>query len=79
MVGRGLRDQGKSWFRIGREMGLPGEMARRVSEQTSRGFAPVEVVDSAPPARVLGVVAPSGYWVEGLDVATAVALLTRLS
>ena len=76
-VGRRLRDEGQSWFRIGREIGLPGETVRRLCE-TAPGFVAVEVVDDAV-ARDLVVVAPSGHRVEGLDVETAVALLARLA
>jgi len=45
-VGRGLRNEGQSWFRIGREIGLPGETVRRVCE-TAPGFVAVKVVDEA--------------------------------
>ena len=76
-VGRGLRNEGQSWFRIGREIGLPGETVRRVCE-TAPGFVAVKVVDEAG-SRGLVVVAPSGYRVEGLDVAMVVALLARLA
>jgi hypothetical protein len=76
-VGRRLRDEGQSWFRIGREIGLPGETVRRLCEAAA-GFVAVEVVDDAA-ARALVVVAPNGYRVEGLDVETVVALLARLS
>jgi hypothetical protein len=76
-VGRGLRDEGKSWSGIGRELGLPAETMRRLCEQVAPGFTPVEVVNEAERRGVV-VVAPSGYRVEGLDVETAVALLARL-
>jgi hypothetical protein len=76
-VGRGLRDEGQSWFRIGREIGLPGETVRRVCE-AAPGFVAVKVVDEVA-ARGLVVVAPTGYRVEGLDVATVVVLLARLA
>jgi hypothetical protein len=76
-VGRRLRDQGKSWLGIGREIGLPGETVRRLCEQVA-GFAPVEVVNDFV-ARGLVVVSPSGYRVEGLDVEAVVALLARLA
>jgi hypothetical protein len=76
-VGRGLRTEGRSWFEIGREVGLPGETVRRVCE-AAPGFVAVEVADDAWP-RDLVVVAPSGHRVEGLDVDTAVALLARLA
>jgi|SRR5665213_2834302 len=77
VVGRRLRDESKSWFGIGREIGLPAETVRRLCE-AAPGFAPVEVVNDSV-ARDIVVVAPSGYRVEGLDVETAVALLARLT
>jgi hypothetical protein len=77
-AGRRLRDEGKSWHGIGRELGLPGETVRRLCEQTAPGFAPVEIVNDAA-ARGLVVVAPTGYRVEGLDIETVVALLARLA
>ncbi len=30
-VGRGLRAEGRSWFKIGREIGLPAETVRNAS------------------------------------------------
>lgn len=77
MVGRGLRAEGRSWFKIGRDIGLPAETVRRLCE-AAPGFVAVEVADDARP-RTLAVVAPSGYRVEGLDVETVVALLARLA
>jgi hypothetical protein len=77
-VGRRLREEGKSWFGIGREIGLPSETVRRLCEQSASGFVPVEVVRDAV-AGGLVVVAPNGYRVEGLDVETVVALLARLA
>lgn len=76
-VGRGLRDEGRSWFKIGREIGLPAETVRRLCE-AAPGFVAVEVTEGAV-TRGLAVVAPSGYRVEGLDVETVVALLARLA
>jgi hypothetical protein len=55
-VGRRLRDEGQSWFRIGREIGLPGEAVRRLCE-AAPGLVAVEIVDEAV-ARDLVVVAP---------------------
>src|SRR5450631_4606769 len=75
-VGRGLRAEGRSWFKIGREIGLPAETVRRLCE--APGFVAVEVTEGAV-IRELAVVAPSGYRVEGLDVETVVALLVRLA
>ena len=76
-VGRRLRDEGRSWFRIGREIGLPGETVRRLCE-AAPGFVAVEVVDEAV-APDLVVVTPTGYRVERLDVETVVTLLARLA
>jgi hypothetical protein len=76
-VGRGLRAEGRSWFTIGRDVGLPAETMRRLCE-AAPGFVAVEVADDARP-RNLTVVAPSGHRVEGLDVETVVALLARLA
>ena len=76
-VGRGLRTEGKSWFKIGRDIGLPAETVRRLCE-AAPGFVAVEVAEDVRP-RNLAVVAPSGYRVEGLDVETVVALLARLA
>ena len=76
-VGRWLRDEGKSWFRIGREMGLPSETVRRLCE-AAPGFAPVEVVTMRSHATSLSS-RPSGYRVEGLDVETVVALRWSLA
>ena len=45
-VGRGLRAEGKSWFKIGREIGLPAETVRRLCE-AAPGFVAVEVGDGA--------------------------------
>ena len=75
-VGRGLRAEGRSWFKIGREIGLPAETVRRLCE--APGFVAVEVAEG-PTAHEIVVVAPSGYRVEGLDVETVVALLARLA
>ena len=71
-----MRAEGRSWFKIGREIGLPAETIRRLCE--APGFVAVEVAESAV-ARDLVVVAPSGHRVEGLDVETVVALLARLA
>jgi hypothetical protein len=75
-VGRGLRGEGRSWFKIGREIGLPAETVRRLCE--APGFVAVEVTEAAVPGELV-VVAPSGYRVEGLDVETVLALLARLA
>ena len=76
-VGRGLRAGGRSWFKVGRELGLPAETVRRLCE-AAPGFVAVEVADRAV-TRDLVVIAPSGYRVEGLNVESAVALLARVA
>lgn len=76
-VGRGLRAEGRSWFKISRDVGLPAETVRRLCE-AAPGFVAVEVADAARSGHLV-VVAPSGYRVEGLDVETVVALLARLA
>jgi hypothetical protein len=76
-VGHRLREEGESWFGIGREIGLPGETVRRLCEATP-GFVAVEVVNDAGRCNLV-VVAPNGYRVEGLDIETVAALLARLS
>ena len=78
VTGRRLRDEGKSWTGVGREIGLLPESVRRICEQAGPGFAPVEVVGDSQ-VRDLVIVAPNGYRVEGLDVETVVALLARLA
>jgi hypothetical protein len=76
-TGRLLRNEGMSWFKIGREIGLPSETVRRLCE-AAPGFVAIEVKsDSA--VRDLVVVAPSGYRVEGLDLERVVALLARFA
>jgi len=76
-VGHRLREEGQSWFRIGRAIGLPSDTVRRLCE-AAPGFVAVEVVDKAV-GRDLVVVAPSGHRVEGLDIERVVALLARLA
>jgi hypothetical protein len=78
LVGRQLRDEGKRWSEIGGELGMRGESVRRLCEEAAPGFAPVEVVNENV-ARGLVLVTPSGFRVEGLDAASAVTLIRRLS
>ena len=77
-VGRQLRNGGKSWSEIGAELGMRGESVRRLCDDATPGFAPVEVVNETV-ARGLVLVTPSGYRIEGLDAAGAVRLIRRLS
>ncbi len=78
LVGRQLRDEGKSWNGIGAELGMRGESVRRLCEDAAPGFAPVEVVNQIV-ARGLVLVTPSGFRIEGLDAGSAVMLIRRLS
>jgi hypothetical protein len=52
---------------------------RREPARPPRALVPIVVTAPAPPASALTVVVPGGYRVEGLDVATAAALLRRLA
>jgi hypothetical protein len=78
LVGRQLRDEGKSWNGIGAELGMRGERVRRLCEDAAPGFAAVEVVNEIV-ARGLVLVTPSGFRIEGLDAASAAMLIRRLS
>ena len=78
LVGRQLRDEGKSWSEIGTELGMRGESVRRLCDDADPGFAPVEVVNDVV-AHGLVLVTPSGFRIEGLDAGGAVMLIRRLS
>jgi hypothetical protein len=77
-VVRQLRAEGKSWSKIGAELGMRGESVRRLCDDAAPGFAPVEIVNELV-ARGLVLITPGGYRIEGLDAAGAVMLIRRLS
>ena len=77
------REFGYSWDSLSAELGIPAETMRRW-QQDSRGetgatLVPVEVVDAVVAERTVAVVSPSGWRLEGLGVAEAVAVLRALS
>jgi hypothetical protein len=73
-----LRQQGRSWQRIGSFLGVSHETARRFSGASrSPAFVPVEVLE-VPSRGGLVLVSPDGYRVEGLGVDEAAAILRRL-
>ena len=78
-VARRLRSEGTSWNGIGAALGLPMATVRRLSDSDAPGFTPVEIVGGAATAGGLVVVTPGGFRVEGLDAASAVMLIRRLS
>lgn len=83
-----LREDGQSWTKIGRALGLPAETPRRLllarTTSTRRGsgaFLPVAVADDCVTGIARGglvIVSPSGFRVEGLDATQAADLLRRL-
>ena len=77
------REFGLSWDSLSAELGIPSETMRRWLHSSEAADAPalvpVEVVDSAAEPRTVAVVSPSGWRLEGLDVAEAVAVLKALS
>jgi hypothetical protein len=77
-VARQLRDDGQSWTRISDALGVPMGSVRRLGDGEAAGFTAVELVDDAG-ARGLVVVTPTGFRVEGLTPAAAVALIRKLS
>lgn len=77
---RGRREQGRSWAKISDELGLSVESVRRwcvERDEVGASLARVEVVEAAVVGAV-AIVSPSGFRLEGLDVASAVAALRTL-
>jgi hypothetical protein len=77
----GRRAAGESWVRIARTVGLSAGTLKNWSRRPARPRTLVPVAVAAPfpgPAAPLVVVSPAGYRVEGLDLATASALLRAL-
>ncbi len=79
---RRQRAAGRSWSRIAHTVGLSVGSLKNWSRTPppARTLVPVEVAPRAPevPVAALVVVTPGGYRVEGLDLATASALLRAL-
>jgi transposase-like protein len=83
------RAERRTWADIADELGMSHQTLRRWTlPEVERGFAaalaPVEVVHVPAPApvvesrRSLSLLSPGGYRVDGLDVASAAALLRAL-
>lgn len=77
------RRDGESWEAIKRALGQEYDTVRRWCGASavipSRAFVPVTVVDSAaPPARVVAVVSPGGFRVDGLTLSEAAVLLREV-
>ncbi|HUK65022.1 MAG TPA: hypothetical protein VLV15_16920 [Dongiaceae bacterium] len=79
---RRQRGVGRSWTRIAHTVGLSVGSLKNWSRtpRPARTLVPVEVATPVleVPVRTLVVVSPGGYRVEGLDLATATALLRAL-
>jgi hypothetical protein len=79
---RRQRGAGRSWTRIAHTVGLSVGSLKNWSRTPppARTLVPVEVAARPPevPVAALVVVSPGGYRVEGLDLATASALLRAL-
>ncbi len=77
---RRQRAAGYSWARIARTVGLSVGSLQNWSRlpAPAQALVPVEVTAAAGPLAPLVVVSPGGYRVEGLDLATARALLRAL-
>jgi len=77
---RRQRAAGHSWARIAHAVGLSVGSLKNWSRTPApaRTLVPVEVAGREVPTAALVVVSPSGYRVEGLDLATATALLRAL-
>ena len=77
---RRQRAAGHSWARIAHRVGLSVGSLKNWSRTPppARTLVPVTVAAAEVPAAALVVVSPGGYRVEGLDVATASALLRAL-
>jgi hypothetical protein len=74
---RRQRAAGQSWARIAQRVGLSVGSLQNWSRTPppARRLVRVAVTSPAVPAAALVVVSPGGYRVEGLDLATASALL----
>src|SRR2546422_10161674 len=76
------RAAGRSWAGIAATVGLSAGALKNWAQKPAPGrpLVPVAVATPAPagPRAALVVVSPGGYRVEGLDLATATALLRAL-
>ena len=79
---RSRRGEGATWEVISGEIGVPVETVRRksvrVGERASE-LVPVRVVSEPLPERVVSLVSPSGFRIDGLALSEAVAALRALS
>jgi len=78
---RRRRDQGATWATIADEVGLWFETVRRWCArmaQSTASIVPVEVVIETETTAPVVIVSPSGYRLEGLEPAEAVAALRAL-
>jgi hypothetical protein len=76
------RRRGAWWCDIARPLGVPVATLVRwatPAPDVALPMRPVEVVDQAVARTVVTLVAPSGIRIEGIDVATAIAILRGLA
>ena len=83
---RSRRAQGATWDVISAEIDVPFETLRRWSLRESERsgssapeLVPVRVVPEPLPERVVSLVSPAGFRIEGLALSEAVAVLRALS
>jgi hypothetical protein len=76
------RNDGAGWEEIKRELAQQHDTVRRwclsAPALTSRELIPVKIVDAATPARVVSVISPSGFRVDGLSIGEAAAMLREI-
>jgi hypothetical protein len=75
------RRGGASWEAIKRELGQEYDTVRRwcrAAVPTTRALVPVRVIAHPVPARVVAVVSPSGFRIDGLSLTEAAALLREI-
>lgn len=76
------RASGRSWASAARALGVPVQTLTRWADEMPAGLAlrPVTLLaEPSVPSRDVVVVSPTGYVVEGLDVAGVAELLRMLS
>jgi hypothetical protein len=73
------RATGRSTSELASALGVaPGTVIRWSSSKSSRAMVRVRVVPAPDPVRTVRVVSPSGFWIDGVTVAEAVAVLREL-